>query len=242
MSIKEYSKSGNVKPIKIKGKNEISNAIKTFNNMVSERRKLEKEILEISENERMRIGHDLHDDLGQILTGISFQLMILGKGLKKEKLNNLNEISELLSTAINKSRLIAKGLSPVSLNENGFMMAVEEFSKNIEMIYKIKCSFEYDKNILIKDHIVSLNLFHITQESINNAIKHAKPKKIIISLKQVNNKIILEVKDDGEGIRKKNKVGIGLKIMKYRARVIYGTLEIKTGKNKGTIVRCSINK
>jgi signal transduction histidine kinase len=242
MSMKEYSKSGSVNPIKIKGKNEISSAIKTFNNMVSERKKLEKEILEISENERIRIGHDIHDDLGQILTGISFQLIMLEKGLKKEKKNIFNETSELLSKAINKSRLIARGLSPVSMNENGFVIAIEELTKNIEKIYKIKCSFKNIENIQIMDHIIALNLFYIAQESINNSIKHAKPKEIIVILKRIKNEIILEIKDDGQGIQNSNKEGMGLKIMKYRVSMINGKLEIKSDKNKGTIIRCSFNK
>jgi len=241
--INQFTDNRKLKINEYKKNDEIGAAVKAFENLTIERIKLEKEILEISENERKRIGRDLHDDLGQILTGISFQLVLLNQSLDigNEELTEIaSNISSLTKEAINKTKIIARGLCPVNLFvDNGLILSIEEFSKNISTTYNVKCNFYYDKEIVINNEVISTNLYHIILETINNSIKHSKCKKIEIRLIKNDENIKLFIEDDGKGFENFNTNGMGLKILKYRANLIGGTLEIKSKLNNGTKLYCN---
>jgi two-component system, LuxR family, sensor kinase FixL len=243
-TLSQYGIDGNVNPIQIKASSEVNSAIHAFNRMLEERDKLEKEVLEITETERRRIGLDLHDDLGQILTGIAFQVVMIEDDYKKNcqpDISYIREISNLIDEAINKTKMIARGLCPVNLFDNGLIIAVEEFGKNIEKLYGIHCEIKNEVVDLIKDDIICVSLYYIIKEAINNSCKHSKTGIIKIHFYPKDFDLILTVKDNGIGfVPDKKNSGLGLRTMKYRAKLIQADLEIQSSSESGTLVTCRL--
>ena len=212
---------------------------------ITERRKLEKEIQEISEREQRRLGQDLHDGLGQMLTGINFLAKVLQQKLAAKKLEEANEcasIVSLINQALSQCRELARGLCPVVLENNDIHAALQQLSDNLEKIFKVNCPVICDPEIKIEENPVAVHLYRIAQEATTNALKHGKAKNIHVSLVQTKGSIILRVKDDGLGMPKeafKNK-GMGLRVMQHRARMINATLEMEPVKPTGTMITCKI--
>ncbi len=211
---------------------------------ITERKKIEKEILKIEENERNRIGRDLHDSIGQLLTIVFINLQVLQKELEMKALEKESKqakrIVDLTNSTIKHTRMLAKGLSPLSDDEDDLYEMLEELIFNTESIFGISCDFECNKNVLSYDYSVKTNLYRIAQEAINNAIKHANPKNITVMIHSQNGNTIFQIKDDGSGIEKSQnmKKGMGLRTMKYRANLIGASLDIDNDINGGTIVNC----
>jgi PAS domain S-box-containing protein len=203
---------------------------------ITKRRQLEKEVLEIEEIERRRIGHDLHDDLGQQLTGISFKSQNLENQLKEKQIPEA-EIAAKLTSLIDKARASMENLS------QGLWMAMKELAFNTEKIFNIPCIIKYDENVRINNRLAAMNLYRIAQEAVTNAAKHAAPRSIEISLYKENNKILITIKDDGTGISgtEDKADGMGLRIMHYRADMIGARLNVRPDVNGGTIVECIYN-
>jgi len=211
---------------------------------ITERRRLEKQVLEISEWEQQRIGQDLHDSLCQQLAGIAF----LGKVLE-QKMNALSyreagdagEIVSLIDDAITQTKGLARGLYPVRLEVTGLMTALTELTHTVQRFFGINCFFRYPRPVLIHDNIMAIHLYRIAQEAVNNAIKHGKANNIDITFTNENGTTVLMIKDDGAGFRKKLKTngGMGMSIMKHRANMIGASLDIKSDPSGGTIVSCS---
>jgi len=212
---------------------------------ITERSRLEKEVLEISTAEQRRIGQDLHDSVGQMLAGTAFMSTILEQKLAEKSLteaSNAAEISKLLKQALKQTRLLAKGLFPVGLGAEGIMEVLAEFASNTESIFGITCVFMCEKPVLIEDNTVAMHLYRIVQEAVNNAVKHGKSKHVLISLASGDNgDVVLKVKDDGVGIPENldSRKGMGLHIMRSRTEMIGGTLDISRGSDGGTVVQCS---
>lgn len=212
---------------------------------ITERRTMEQEILQISEQERRRIGQDLHDGLGQMLSGIRLISQSLARKLKANALpgsNEVQEIAELIKESDQYARNLARGLVPIELETNGITTALEKLSLNAERLFGIKCQFEKNGRIHIEDDMTALHLYRIAQEAISNAVKHGKADEIIITISEEQDCIILRVNDNGFGFREQREkdVGMGLRIMKYRARMINGTLDIKSAPDNITEVICSV--
>lgn len=224
----------------VSNENEVLGMVRdiTFN------RRLEREILEISGREQRRIGQDLHDSLCQHLAGIGF----FGKVIEKKLLSGIPiepsdaaEIVNLIDQAITMTRSFARGLNPVRLEADGFMHALNELATNAEKLFKISCTVEYMKPVLIYDDATSTHLYRIVQEALNNAIKHGKADRVTISLTGDKNITVLMIKDNGIGFTKSHNQGkgMGLNIMRYRASMIGASLEIKDCEDRGTMVVCS---
>lgn len=215
---------------------------------ITERKRLEKEIIEISNREQQRIGQDLHDGLCQELTGIELMCQVLEQKLaakSKTEAKRAGEIGEHIRRAIGHTRKLARGLFPVELEKNGFMSALHELADNAEKLYHIECRFECDGLVAIQDNVAATHLYRIAQEAINNAVKHGRAKRITVSLRPAGEKVTLTVADDGIGFSNAphKKTGMGLHTMKYRAGVVGGTLDVRPGANgAGTLVACVFNK
>jgi PAS domain S-box-containing protein len=210
---------------------------------VTERKRLEKAILEISAREQRRIGQDLHDGLGQHLTGIAFMSKVLEQKLSEKKLPEADEaekIVRLVNEAIHKTRELSRGLLPVVSEAYGLMTALKQMAAEVEDLFRISCSCRCEQPVLIPDVSEATHLYHIAQEAANNAIKHGKAQRIIISLFAKNGEGTLIVQDNGRGIgdASSNHNGIGLNIMGYRARMIGGSLGVRQNPSGGTIVTC----
>jgi signal transduction histidine kinase len=205
---------------------------------------LEKEIIQISNREQCRLGHDLHDSLGQSLTGIAFLSNVLAQKLADKSLKEAGDaarVAELISQATQKIRHITKGLSPVLLESDGLVAALEELASQTEVLFNVSCRFECHKPFSFPDNSRSNDLYRIAQEAVNNAIKHAKAKHISIELIALPTRYVLIIKDDGIGLPPKLKInkGMGIHIMNYRARMIGGVLDVRCRSEGGTVVTCS---
>ncbi|CAN5342860.1 N/A [soil metagenome] len=213
---------------------------------LSEHRRLEKEILEISDKEKRRMGQDLHDGLGQLLTGIGFKSKSLENKLADKGLpeaENAKQIAELVTQAIAESRAISRGLQPVSVEVTGLMSALQELSANLQKLFMIECAFVCPQQILLDDASASMHLYRIAQEAANNAIKHGKATSVTITLKRQDVKLRLTVTDDGVGfVPAAGSGGMGLHIMRYRATMIGGTLSIESQPGGGAVVSCVVSR
>jgi len=210
---------------------------------ITEREHLERALLNISAREQRRIGQDLHDGLGQHLTGIAFMAKVHEAKLAEKQLVDAADaakITRLVNEAIHKTRELARGLLPVMSDAEGLMSALQLWAAEVEDLFGISCRFECDTPVLIHDYSMATHLYHIVQEAVNNAIKHGQARDILIHLTQANGWGTLLIRDDGTGIQGDlaNRQGMGLHIMTYRAGMIGGRLEIKPDPVRGTSVTC----
>ena len=208
---------------------------------ITERKRLEKEILEISEREQRRIGQDLHDGLCQHLAGIELMSQVLEQKLarrSKAAAARAGEIAKNVRDAIGHTRLLARGLSPVTLESEGLMSALQELAVNTEKIFRVACRFDCDPPVLVPDYPAATHLFRLAQEAVSNAIKHGKAKRILIRLKEERGRLALSIIDNGSGFPTQipKSKGMGLRIMQSRAGMIGGTLAIERNAVGGTSV------
>ena len=208
---------------------------------ITERKRLEKEILEISEREQRRIGQDLHDGLCQHLAGIELMSQVLEQKLarrSKAAAARAEDIAKNVRDAIRHTRLLARGLSPVTLESEGLMSALQELALNTEKLFHVTCRFDCDPPVLVSDYPAATHLFRLAQEAVSNALKHGKAKRIFIRLKEERGRLALSIIDNGSGIPAKipKSKGMGLRIMQSRAGMIGGTLAIERNAAGGTSV------
>jgi PAS domain S-box-containing protein len=211
---------------------------------VTQQRRLEKQLLEISDREQARIGHDLHDQLCQFLVGILFHCHDLSADLtaaRRPEAAQAEKIAELINSAINQARQLAKGLFPVLLEREGLVPALQEFALGIKNRFKIECQVECERPIQIQQQFLANHLYRIAQEAVHNAARHAHARNITIRLSARNSMLDMCVTDDGSGIANHPPgSGMGFHIMNYRAHTIGGTLEVKSLAGSGTTVICRV--
>ena len=213
---------------------------------IRERRRLENELLDITEKERRRIGIDLHDDLGQHLNGIALLLEALQMKLKQKALPEAGEVERvksLLLKTMNRAHQVAHDLASVDLQSDDLTAALKQLATHAENIFSLDCEFEVKGHVPSLPHNAVKQLYKIAQEAVTNAIKHGKASKVEISLVSDDNQLTLRVRNDGEPFPEtlglKNRMG--LRIMHYRAHVIGGTVDVKgRGEEGGAIVTCSL--
>jgi PAS domain S-box-containing protein len=209
-----------------------------------ERRGLEEELLNISSREQRHIGQDLHDGLCQQLIGIEFRNSVLVKQLKKVPTAQAEaaQIGESIRDVTRQARSLARGLSPVQIETNGLMAALESLTTNTAKLFCLACSFECPKPVLVENPTIATHLYRIAQEAIGNAIKHAQAKSIVVSLKQSNGELTMTIKDNGHGFTRQSTEtdGMGLRIMEYRADMIGAMLRVDSTVGKGTTVACRL--
>jgi signal transduction histidine kinase len=212
---------------------------------IESRKRLEKEILNISEREQRRIGQELHDSIGQQFTGIAFMTKVLEQKLAEkspEAASDVAEIKELVHHAMYQMRSLARGLHPVDLDSGGLVSSIEELASTTEKLFDVQCSVRYDKSIAIDDAETATHLYRITQEAITNAIKHGEANNIKIELTPDGDRSVLKVENDGRDFPEElagRSGGMGLQIMHHRADIIGGTIEIRKAAEGGTIFACT---
>src|SRR5271154_365630 len=226
------------------GSGDTSNYIIATGIDITERKHLEKAILDISAREQRRIGQDLHDGLGQHLTGIAFMAKAHEAKLAEKNRSETGDaakIVKLVNEAIHKTRELARGLLPVVSDSQGLMSALQLWATEVEDLFGVSCRFQCETPVLIHDDTVATHLYHIAQEAVNNAIKHGHAQKILIRLTAEPGQGTLTIRDDGNGIAEtlSGAQGMGLHIMNYRAGMVGGVLEVKPDSNRGTVVTCS---
>lgn len=228
----------------IRGQDGSLNGISVVARDITEKRNLEASILEITEKERIRIGQDLHDSLGQHLTGVLLNMKILEKAISKngseENLPEARKISSLVKDAIQITRDLAKNLAPPIIESEGFREALKSLANSVEEIYRIDVTLRLDQGQDEPDTGVALQLYRIAQEAVNNAVKHSGASNITIELVMEPRELYLAVTDNGCGLKRTSSGGMGISIMNYRADMINGTLSLTHSPDGGTRVSCRI--
>lgn len=231
----------------------------------AETRTLQRELLEATDGEQRRIGHDLHDGLGQHLTGIAFMSKLMEQRLGARAVpeaDDARKIAGLVNRAIGWTRDLARGLAPVDLDqEDGLTAALKHLSDSTTDLYGPTCRFEAEPDITVSNPHLAVHLYRIAQEALNNAVKHARPRTIVTRLTitagnalraagaaggagrpgQADRTITVSVEDDGCGFDPQavKTGGMGLRIMRYRAKMVMGTLDVRSRTGGGTVVTCT---
>jgi two-component system sensor histidine kinase UhpB len=213
----------------------------------TERKRLEREILEISDREQSRIGRDLHDGLGQQLTALELYTASLKDEIQTNVPNLLKpwqRICEALREAIRQTRGLANGLSPLSIHRDGLTSALGRLATTTRAMTGVSCDFVCDAREEHSDPGKATHLYRIAQESVTNALRHGHAKNIWLSLNDSNGALELKVTDNGRGFSTKapGGSGLGLRAMRYRADLIGATLHVHSRRKKGTQITCSLPK
>ena len=212
---------------------------------ITERRCLEKEVLEIGDTERRRLGQDLHDGVGQQLLGIRFMASALAQKLSAQdapEAGEAQEIARLLDDTIEQTRALARGMCPLELVSGDLVPALEELALMAQDRFEITCELQCEDPVPVVDDATATHLFHIAQEAVTNAVKHGRAKHVEIALTTEGDRAVLTVRDDGAGLPEdaSGLKGLGLRIMRYRANVMGASLDVRRHADGGTIVVCSI--
>ena len=210
---------------------------------ITDRRRLEQTVHEIGDQERRRIGGYLYDDLGRHLTGIAFMCEVQEQRLTNGDLPyaaDAARIVDLVNEAIHMIRRLSHGLMPVVSKPDGLMTALQSWAGTVEELYGIACRFRCAEPVMIHDDAVAKHLYRIAQEAVVNAIKHGEARTIEIRLSVDQGWGALDIRDDGEGVEESMSTteGMVLHIMRDRARLIMGRLEVKRLAPRGTVVSC----
>jgi signal transduction histidine kinase len=209
-------------------------------------RRLEKQIIEVSEHEQQRIGRDLHDGLCQLLAAIGCVATSLKMDLERRGSEELAaraaEIEKLLSDSVQQARNLAHGLVPVQLDEAGLPAALHELAASTSRLLGMECTFEFAGENWITHSGKATHLYRMAQEAINNARKHGKANNVEVRLSANSDAMSLSIADDGTGFSKteKDTDGVGISIMRYRANVVGGEFDIEERPTGGTIVSCTV--
>jgi signal transduction histidine kinase len=214
---------------------------------IAERERLEKAVLEISERERRSIGHDLHDGLGQHLTGTAFAGQVLCEKLHARELpeeeSDAWKIVQLVEDGIEKTRRLATGLLLAEIQRDGLVNALKELAADTSLQFRIACTFASVGACDVAENGAATHLLRIAQEAVRNGIRHGGARKIEITLRDDGTQLELGVRDHGKGLPESSSrgAGLGLRIMAHRAEIIGGDFSISSPLDGGTLVTCRIN-
>ncbi len=216
----------------------------TMLNDATARRQLEREVLAASNREQQRIGNDLHDGLGQELTGIALLLRGLENRAERESPElsaSIEEVALLVNDAIFTTRALARGLTPVTFDRGGLALALEELARRLSAMFHIIVRCDADESL---DNGLgsanALHLYRIAQEAVTNAAQHGAAGQVHISLRADGERGLLRIEDNGNGFNPavRQSKGLGLRIMHYRAQMMAGSLRIDSARARGTTVSC----
>ncbi len=200
-------------------------------------------LVRISEHEQQKMGRDLHDRLGQQLTGIAFMASLLHQKLRDGPYaQDAQEITQLLQTTVRQTRDLARALFPAQIHEDGFVPSLQALAVSTSGQFDVDCQVRAPANIYIADQTTSTNLFRIVQEAVNNAARHGGGSAITITADSRPDSLQLSVHDDGPGFTPSSpgEDTMGLAIMRERSEMIGAQLEIKSQSQEGTTILCTV--
>jgi two-component system CheB/CheR fusion protein len=213
---------------------------------LSERKKLEREVVEMASLEQRRIGQDLHDSVAQELTALNLLAKDLAETLRSDPAKAA-QLVERMDQGLKRSQLelrtVLRGLLPVSVDSQGLMAALADLADRTQREGKVACTFDCPESVSVADNLTATHLYLIAQEAVHNALKHGQPRSIRISLESTHF-LVLRVQCDGIGMptRPEANGGLGLRIMRNRAAIIGATLTIEPAKPRGTVVTCVLKR
>lgn len=212
----------------------------------TEHRRLEREILAISERERHSIGADLHDNLGQQLTALELMCTLAKEDAAPhpELAQRLDLMARMLREAVAQVRFLARGLVPVGSEPDSLQVGLAELAERTSALGRLRCRFDCPEPVAVRDPFIAGHLYRIAQEAVNNAVKHARARHATIRLLQTGRELQLVIEDDGAGLpkaRAPKSDGIGLGVMKHRASAIGARLQIDSRRGEGVTIRCTLS-
>ncbi|MEO5722309.1 MAG: PAS domain S-box protein, partial [Chthoniobacterales bacterium] len=223
---------------------ELVAANKELTGTIAQRQELERELLEISEREKRRIGEDLHDMVCQELTATALFLKSTAKRVAAESLTaaeTLEDAAQIVNRNVGLTRDLARGLQPADLKGAGLKEALRGLCAQAGENGEIKCHLKAAKGVRVTDDTIALHLYRVAQEAVTNAVKHSGAKNLLIVLDKNTENVCVTVEDDGKGFSpSRRSKGLGLHIMRYRANVLGGKLKIQKRKRGGTEITCVI--
>jgi len=210
---------------------------------IAERERLEREILEIGEAERRRMGRDLHDSLGQLLTGVALAGQALHDRLESATRPEADEVARLVGIveeSVELTRSLARGLDPVEIEGGGLAQGLRELAARTQSLSGMRCEYVTPAPVHVEDSVAATHLYRIAQEAVTNAVRHGHPERIRICLERTPGGVRLSVEDDGCGLPPPGvrRAGMGLRIMAHRATVLHGTFDVRALPAGGTLVTC----
>jgi len=211
---------------------------------VTARKNLDKKLREILNREQTRIGQDLHDSIGQMITGVLFKTKALEHMLQQKQLGEevgaASDIKEILTSTLVKLRELARGLIPATILSDGLVFALRRLAQDTESLCGVPVGFVADGGADIADELVSAEVYHIVEEALNNAVKHSGCRRVTVTVQSHHDAVVVSVADNGRGIPShSNDSGLGLKIMRHRAELIGAIFSIDSG-TTGTRVVCRL--
>lgn len=214
--------------------------------MLEEHHQLEQDIVAVSDFEQQRIGQDLHDGLCQMLAAIGCATRILADDLKARGLPEADDahlIEENIQRTVLEARNLARGIFPVHVDRDGLATALADLARFTSRMTGVSIEFHESVDVGINDPAIAMNLYRIAQEAVSNAVRHGEASRIDITLAKEGDSLILSVRDNGRGFvtRVGNAAkGMGLRVMRYRARCVSGELQISNAPGKGVLVSCKM--
>jgi signal transduction histidine kinase len=212
---------------------------------ITERRRLADFLAHSADQERERVGADLHDGLGQELTGFALMLGALAARSKREApalSDDLVHLSRLASLSIAAVRDMAHGMLPMALRHGDFKLVLHELARATRRSSGVRLDLRFsgDKTYFPVGRVAE-HLYRVAQEAVTNAIKHGRAKRLSISVHASASKIRFAVSDDGVGFDSRRvNVGMGLEIMRHRVRMLGGLVDIRRARTGGTRVLCVV--
>lgn len=213
---------------------------------IATRRQCEAEIARVSEEERRKLGSELHDSLCQELAAALLNCSALENRVAPAKggqgVSEMVRIRESIERAIGMAYDVARDLCPVGLEAAGLVPALQSLCRKTSGFRRMACELRADDNITVRDATCALQLYRIAGEALANAVKHSSGSRVVVHLTQQNGAIELIVKDDGNGLLRGDEKGMGRRIMDFRAKLVGGSLDIAGEPGLGTTVTCRIPK
>ena len=210
-------------------------------------RALEREVLQTSERERRHLAHNLHDNVGQLLTATSLRARMLEQRLarrKAEEAGQADQLVALLERALEALRGLSRQMQPLQLEEGGLRAALSEFARHANEAYDVTCTLRADEAVELDDPDAVTHLYRIVQEALTNAVRHGRARRVEVEVAQTEEALTLHVRDDGggfpESVLEEGSEGVGLRSMRYRARVLGASLRLANGKRGGARVEITL--
>src|SRR5882724_7822400 len=212
---------------------------------MAERQRLDREIAQVADRERRRLGQDLHDRLGQHLTGTALAAQVLKEKLATKSAPEVTEAEKVVcyvEEGIDLTRNLARGFFSPELEADGLSVALEGLAENISERFAINCIFHGEESIPVRDSTVATQLYRIAQEAATNAAKHAAAQQVNIRITVKDSELTLAIADDGVGFpgNLSDSKGLGLRLMRHGAALIGGTFNVRRNGQHGTIATCKV--
>jgi signal transduction histidine kinase len=209
-----------------------------------QRSELAQKLIGTQESVLRHVSRELHDEFGQVLTAIGCMVTRVGKKLPKDaELDaDLHELSGTAQSALETVRSLSQALHPVILDEAGLESAVDWYLPTVERQTGLRIHYQKSGETFPVASSAGIHVYRVLQESLNNVVRHSGAKEAWVRLRFSNEQLDLEVEDDGRGLEKLIKRGVGIVAMKERAGLLGGTIEVASAGARGTRVRLIVPK